>query len=73
MQYYLQKKPTYFKKQFEELALQGIKELANIIKDEENRPTQLQGIKYALEQAGITGKDQEPGTIEIKVRLPNDL
>ena len=64
---------SHFKEEFQRLAVNGINALSNIIKDEENRATQLQAIKYTLEQAGITNKEQETGTIEIKVKLPNDL
>jgi len=65
---------SYYKQQFEELATKSIKELAGVIEDSENRSTQLQAIKYVLSEAGATEQpNSEAGTIEIKVKLPNDL
>ena len=65
---------SYYKDHFKELALKSVKELEGIIEDSENRATQLQAIKYTLEQAGITEQpDSKAGTIEIRVTLPDDL
>jgi len=64
----------YYKEQFKELALTSIKELSDIVTDSENRPTQLKAIQYILNEAGIAGQpDSQAGTIEVKIRLPDDL
>ncbi len=65
---------SYYKEQFQELAIKSIKELAGVIEDSENRGSQLRAIQYVLSQAGVAEHDkQQTGTIEIKVRLPHDL
>ena len=65
---------TYYREQFKELATKSIKNLADVIEDEENRSTQLQAIKYVLNEAGLAEQDEkQTGIIEIKVKLPNDL
>lgn len=62
---------SYYKEQFQELATKSIKALAGVIEDEESRSTQLQAIKYVLNEAGFTEQaDSQTGTIEIKVTLP---
>ena len=62
---------SYYKEQFQELATKSIKALAGIIEDTESRSTQLQAIKYVLNEAGLTEQDEkQTGTIEIKVQLP---
>ncbi len=65
---------SYYKEQFQELAIKSIKKLAGVVEDSESRSTQLQAIKYVLGEAGVTEQDEkQTGVIEIKVKLPNDL
>ena len=65
---------VYYKEQFQELALKSIKELAGVIEDSHNRASQLKAIQYVLSEAGMAGQSEsQTGTIEIKVKLPNDL
>ena len=64
---------SLYKEHFQEIATTAIKKLSEVVQDSENRSTQLQAIKYTLEQAGVTNTEQETGTIEIKVKLPSDL
>jgi phage terminase small subunit len=62
---------SYYKEQFQELAIMSIKALAGVIEDTESRSTQLQAIKYVLNEAGLAEQDEkQTGTIEIKVQLP---
>ena len=62
---------SYYKEQFQELATKSIKALAGVIEDIESRSTQLQAIKYVLNEAGLAEQDEkQTGTIEIKVQLP---
>jgi phage terminase small subunit len=62
---------SYYKEQFQELATKSIKALAGVIEDIESRSTQLQAIKYVLNEAGLAEQDKkQTGTIEIKVQLP---
>ena len=62
---------SYYKEQFQELATKSIKALAGVIEDDESRSSQLQAIKYVLNEAGFTEQaDSTTGTIEIKVQLP---
>ena len=65
---------SYYKEQFQELATKSIKALAGVIEDTENRSSQLQAIKYALSEAGVTEQDdKQTGVISIKVTLPKEL
>ncbi len=65
---------SYYKTQFEELALVSIKELGGVIADSENRGSQLRAIQYVLSEAGVTNiDDSESGTIQIKITLPKEL
>ncbi len=64
---------TYYKNQFQELALKSIKKLSDVIEDDESRTTQLNGIKYVLGVVGVADKDTDTGVIEIKVKLPHGL
>ena len=64
---------SYYKNHFEQIGLTAIKNLSDVVSDAENRPTQLSAIKYVLDAVGATADDSKNGTIEIKVKLPNDL
>ena len=64
----------YYQNHFKELALKSINTLSEVLDNELSPASQLAAIRFILEQAGVSNKEQqESGTIQIKIKLPDDL
>ena len=63
----------FYKDEFKKLAVKSVKKLDDILSSNESEGVQLGAVKLALELAGISDKSDTAQTIEIKVKLPNDL
>ncbi len=74
----VQEKITYleerfYRDEFKKLALKSVQKLDDILSSSESESVQLGAVKLALELAGVSEKDENIQSVEIKVQLPNDL
>ena len=63
----------FYRDEFKKLAVKSVKKLDDILSSTESESVQLGAVKLALELAGVSDKSDTAQTIEIKVKLPNDL